>query len=201
MELVLATANVHKLREMRDMLKSMLRSAKNFDIISLMNFPDYKAPEESGSTFQANAEIKAVDAARTLKRWVIADDSGLVVPALNGEPGIRSRRYSGENATDKENNKKLLERMQGLQDIQRSAYYECCICVCSPEGKFKIFTGHCEGLIVDAPKGGNGFGYDPLFLKHDHQKTFGELTEDTKNRISHRRKALDKAVTFIETIK
>lgn len=200
MDLVLATTNVHKLREIKDLLKSMLKH-RDFDLLTLMNFPDYVAPEETGVTFKENAELKAIDAARVLNKWVIADDSGLVVPAINGEPGVKSRRYSGENATDKENNLKLLERMRGLSDISRSAYYECCISICSPEGKLKTFIGQCEGMILDAPRGSNGFGYDPLFLKHDHQKTFGELPEDTKNRISHRRKALDKAITYIETIK
>lgn len=197
MELILATTNVHKLREIRE----MLRSLKKLDVFSLMNFPDYIAPEEKGTTFEENAEIKAIDAARMLKKWVIADDSGLVVPALNGEPGVFSRRYAGENATDKENNIKLLQRMSGLNGLARSAYYQCSICICSPDGKYKTVTGHCEGVILDAPRGSNGFGYDPLFLKHDHQKTFGEMNEETKNRISHRRKALDKAITFIESIK
>lgn len=197
MELVLATRNVHKLREIRE----MLRGIKKFDIISLMNFPEYVSPEETGKTFQENAEIKALDAARVLNKWVVADDSGLVVPAINGEPGVYSRRYAGEDATDRENNKKLLERMAGLKDIERSAYFECSICVCGPDGKKKTVTGHCEGTITDSPRGNNGFGYDPLFLKNDHQKTFAELPEDTKNRISHRRKALDKIALFLETLK
>lgn len=196
MELVLATRNVHKLREFRE----MFRGVKRFDITSLMNYPDYTPPEETGVTFEENAEIKALDAARVLNKWVIADDSGLVVPAINGEPGVYSRRYSGEDATDRENNKKLLDRMAGLSGIERSAYFACSICACGPDGKKKTVTGHCEGMIVEAPRGGNGFGYDPLFLKNDHQKTFGELPEETKNRISHRRKALDKIALFLESI-
>ncbi len=196
MELVLATSNVHKLREIRD----MLRGIKHVEILSLMDFPKYVAPHETGATFEENAEIKAIHAAKELNRWVIADDSGLVVPAINGEPGVYSRRYSGEDATDKDNNNKLLAKMVGLSGLERAAYYECCMCVCSPEGKKKAVVGRCEGVITEAPRGGNGFGYDPLFLKHDHQKTFGELTEETKNRISHRRKALDKLAIIIESI-
>lgn len=197
MELVLATKNVHKLREIRN----ILRYIKHIDVLSLMQFPDYVPPDETGETFQENAEIKAVDAARVLKRWVIADDSGLVVPSLNGEPGVRSRRYAGENATDKDNNEKLISKMAGLRDFERAAYYECAMCICSPDGVKKTVTGRCEGTLLEAPRGRNGFGYDPYFLKNDHHKTFAELSEDDKNRISHRRKALDKLATAIEMIK
>lgn len=196
MELVLATHNLHKIREIRD----MLRDFKQIDTISLLNYPKYQAPEETGETFQENAELKAIHAARELGKWVMADDSGLVVPALGGEPGVRSRRYAGEDPTDRDNNQKLLQRMEKLRDIERSAYYECVICIIGPNGEKKTVTGICEGRINHEGRGGNGFGYDPIFIKSEYDKTFAELDEATKNRVSHRRKALDKILPFLETL-
>jgi len=199
MELVLASSNVHKIRELREMLKSYKR-LQHLDILSLLNFPDYKAPPEDGATFKENVEIKALDAAKKLGQWVIADDSGLVIPALQGAPGVYSARYAGEEATDAENRQKLLKQMQGLQDIQRTGYFECWLSLASPEGIKKTVSGTCEGLILEEEKGRNGFGYDPLFIKHDYDKTFSELDEQTKNKISHRRKALEKLLPTLEAL-
>ena len=199
MELVLASSNVHKIRELREMLKSYKR-LQHLDILSLLNFPDYKAPPEDGATFKENVEIKALDAAKKLGKWVIADDSGLVIPALQGAPGVYSARYAGEEATDAENRQKLLKQMQGLQDIQRTGYFECWLSLASPEGIKKTVSGTCEGLILEEEKGRNGFGYDPLFIKHDYDKTFSELDEQTKNKISHRRKALEKLLPALEAL-
>lgn len=199
MELVLASSNVHKIRELREMLKSYKR-LQHLDILSLLNFPDYKAPPEDGATFKENVEIKALDAAKKLGKWVIADDSGLVIPALQGAPGVYSARYAGEEATDAENRQKLLKQMQGLQDIQRTGYFECWLSLASPEGIKKTVSGTCEGLILEEEKGRNGFGYDPLFIKHDYDKTFSELDEQTKNKISHRRKAVEKLLPTLEAL-
>lgn len=194
MELILATHNLHKIREFRQILKEV----KGLDLISLRNFPDYQLPEETGKTFQENADLKALHAAKMLKAIVLADDSGLVVPALQGAPGIYSARYAGSDATDKENREKLMQEMEKLEDLDRSAYYECCITIAGPEGILKTAKATCEGLIGEQEKGRNGFGYDPIFIKHDYDKTFAELEEQTKNRISHRRKALDKILAFLE---
>jgi XTP/dITP diphosphohydrolase len=144
--------------------------------------------------------LKAVHAANTLQRWVIADDSGLVVSALNGAPGVYSARYAGKDATDLDNRKKLLEQMQHILEEDRNAYYECCIVLASPSGLSKVTRGSCEGTIISSERGGSGFGYDPLFIKHGYNKTFAELEEATKNRVSHRRKALDKMFSFLETL-
>src|SRR5262245_24231358 len=133
MEIVIATHNLHKVREFRDMLKSL----KHLDCLSLLNFPNYLLPEENGETFQENALLKAKHAAEALKKWVIADDSGLVVPALGGSPGVYSRRYAGDDATDAENRQKLLNEMQNLKEMDRSAYFECCLALASPDGKIK----------------------------------------------------------------
>lgn len=197
MELILATHNLHKVREFRD----MLRTLPQLDLISLVQFPDYQLPEETGKSFKENAELKALHAAKKLNRWVLADDSGLVVPSLEGRPGIYSARYAGEDATDAENRKKLLDEMSRLQDVQRSAYFECTLSIASPKGIEKTVSAKVEGIITPTEKGNSGFGYDALFLKHDYDKTFAELDEHTKNRISHRRKAVDKLLGFLESLK
>jgi non-canonical purine NTP pyrophosphatase, rdgB/HAM1 family len=197
MDIVIASTNLHKVREFRDLLKSLKVVV---DVLSLHNFPSYQPPEETGSSFQENALQKAQHAASTLQKIVLADDSGLVVPALNGGPGIHSRRYAGEDATDAENRLKLLNAVQHLQDVERTAYYECCLVIATPKGFTKIVTGTCEGRILSEEKGRNGFGYDSLFVKHDYDKTFAELDENTKNRISHRHKAFTKLVPFLETL-
>src|ERR1700722_1773085 len=127
MELVIASRNIHKIREFRSILKKMVA----FDLLSLNDFPQYFPPPETGATFEENAIIKAVHAARDLKRWVIADDSGLVVPALNGAPGVHPRRYAGNNATDKENRQKLRTEMRLIQEPSRQAYFECWIALAS----------------------------------------------------------------------
>lgn len=196
MELVIASTNIHKIQEFRSMLKPL----SYIDLLSLSDFPEYVPPEETGKTFEENATLKALHAAKTLNRWVIADDSGLTVPALGGHPGVYSARYAGTNATDLENRKKLLSNMAHLMDDDRNAYYECCIVLASSNGIKKIATGTCEGAISLQEKGGGGFGYDPIFIKHGYHKSFAELGDLLKNRISHRRKALDKLLNALESL-
>lgn len=196
MELVLASTNLHKIREFREMLKAF----KNLDVLSLLNFPAYIQPPETGATFKENAILKAVHAAQALNKWVVADDSGLVVPSLAGDPGVYSARYSGEGATDADNRLKLLHALEGKQDLERTAYFECCLALANPAGLQKCVTGTCEGRILLEERGRNGFGYDALFIKHDYDKTFAELDEATKNRISHRRKALEKLTGTLESL-
>lgn len=195
-ELVIASTNVHKVREFRAILKPLAK----FDILSLCDFSTYSPPVETGSTFEENAILKATHAAKFLNRWVIADDSGLVVPTLNGAPGVLSARYAGNQATDHDNRKKLLEEMSHLIDDDRHAYYECSIALASPLGLKKCVKGTCEGTLLTEEKGGGGFGYDPLFVKHGYSKSFGEVVESVKNRISHRRRALDKLLISLESI-
>lgn len=197
MEIVIASLNLHKIREFKEMVKSL----EHLDILTLHQFPHYTPPEETGQTFQENTILKATHAATFLNKWVIADDSGLVVPALKGQPGVRSRRYAGEEATDADNRKKLLQAMQGLEDMHRSAYYECCLVVASPSGVKKNVTSICEGTILTTERGRNGFGYDSLFVKNDYEKTFAELEESVKNRVSHRRKAFERLIPFLENLR
>ena len=196
-KIVIASKNVHKIRETREMLSAI----PHLDIWSLLDFPGYSPPEERGKSFEENASLKAIDAAKQLKIWAIGDDSGLVVPALNGEPGIFSSRYAGKNASDKENRKKLLQEMSPLLDEDRSAYYISAVALASPEGSLKkCAIATCEGRILEIEKGGGGFGFDPLFVKNEYSKTFAELEERIKNHISHRRKALDKIIPLLESI-
>lgn len=195
-ELVIASKNIHKIREFKEILNKL----SGFDILSLLDFPNYIPPEENGKTFEENAKIKATHAAKALNKLVLADDSGLVVPALNGQPGVYSARYAGKNATDSDNRKKLLANMEQLDEPDRNAYFECCIAVASPKGLEKSICAICEGKIIRKERGGGGFGYDPLFVKNDYNKTFAELESSVKNKISHRRKAIDKILTFLESL-
>lgn len=194
--LVLASANMHKVREFRAMLKILPK----LDVLSLCDFPSYEPPPETGASFEENANLKAVHAAKALGKWVLADDSGLVVPSLGGAPGIYSARYAGNDATDFDNRKKLLEEMSHLLEEDRNAYYLCSLSLASPEGVRKSTQGTCEGTLLLKEKGGGGFGYDPLFIKHGYNKTFAELEESVKNRVSHRRKALDKMIPTLEAL-
>lgn len=196
MEIVIASQNPHKIRELR----ALLRDVQQIDWLSLHHFPSYVPPEETGTTFEENARLKAEHAAKALGRWVIADDSGLVVPILQGAPGVYSRRYAGADASDKENRIKLLQELKGKSGIERSAYFECVLAAYHPSGQGKIFKGLCEGFLLDEERGGNGFGYDPLFVKHDYHQTFAQLDETTKNRISHRRKAFDQLTPYLRSI-
>ena len=195
-QLVIASKNIHKIRE----IKAILNKALKIDILTLLDFPDYVPPCETNNSFQENAILKAQNAAKALNKWVLADDSGLIVPSLGGQPGVLSARFAGNDATDADNRKKLLAEMEDLKEHERQAYFECCISLASPEGVKKVVNSTCEGIIISKEKGGGGFGYDPLFVKHDYSKTFAELEESVKNRISHRRKALDRIMPALELL-
>ena len=192
-KLIIASTNLHKIRELKGMLKGL-----PFDLYSLRDFPEYQAPEETGATFEENAKLKAENASTLLGGLVIADDSGLVVPALGGKPGVYSARYAGEGATDKENCDKLISKLTSIEEKERNGYYECCLALARDGKTEKVVSGYAEGTLLTEMRGRSGFGYDPLFIKYDYSKTFAELDEEVKNRISHRRKALDKMVTYIE---
>lgn len=196
MQLVIASRNVHKIRELRGMLKAY----KFLDILSLLDFPHYIPLPETGKTLEENATQKALHAAKTLNRWTLADDTGLIVPALQGAPGVFSARYAGENATDPDNRKKLLTEMKDILEPHRQGYFECWLAIAAPQGLKKSVRGVCEGTILTEEKGGKGFGYDSLFVKYEYGKTFSELEENVKNRISHRRKALDKLHLLLESL-
>lgn len=188
MDLVLATQNKHKIREMRLFLKPI----KGLEIYTLADFPGLDLPPESGTSFGENAKIKAEYVAKVTGKLSLGEDSGLVVPALNGAPGVYSARYAGLNASEKDNRTKLLKEMSPLKDDMRFAYFQCSLVLASPEGYMREVVGLCEGRIIKEERGGNGFGYDSLFIKNDYNKTFAQLHENVKNQVSHRAKALEK---------
>jgi XTP/dITP diphosphohydrolase len=196
MDIVIASTNVHEIRELRAMLKKM----GVFDVYSLHDFPNYHPIGNSGPTFEAISSEKAIHAAEMLGMVSIASYSGLIVPSLAGLPGILSPVYAGPNATDKENRNKLLSDMKHLEEADRYAYLECYLTLATPDGVTKSTQGVSEGMIVKQERGSCGYGYDTLFLKHDYSKTLGELEEDTKNRISHIRKAFDKLQVTLDTM-
>ena len=196
MEIVIASQNLHKIRE----IKRILSQFKNLDCVSLIQFPKYTPPVTEGKTFKENAIEKALKASSELNRWVIADASGLVVPGLKGAPGVQGQTYAGIDATDAENRTKLLKDMESVQDPERSAYFECSLALASPQKLYKTVTGYCEGSLLTEERGRNGFGYDALFVKSEYDKSFAEIDEITKNRISHRRKALEKLFPTLEKL-
>lgn len=157
-------------------------------IKNLDDFGSIPPIEEGGATFDENAYEKASFTAKVLGLPALADDSGLVVDALGGAPGVHSARYAGPNATDAENNAKLLREMEGRAN--RVAAFVCVISVAVPSGAALTYEGRCEGLISEVPAGESGFGYDPLFYYPPFNRTFAELSVEEKNRISHRAKAL-----------
>ncbi len=194
MELLLATRNKNKVNEIRLFFNSL-----DLTMLSLDDFPEAPAVVEDGETFEENAVKKAVELAGYTGVLTLADDSGLVVDALVGEPGVMSSRYAGEDATDHQNNQKLLDEMKNVPGDRRSATFVCCIAVADKNGLIRAVEGKCNGLILTELRGREGFGYDPLFVKHDYNKSFAELPMELKNRISHRASALDKAQLVIES--
>lgn len=198
MEIILATTNFHKYREFRE----LFRSLPHLELISLHQFSQYQPPEETGSSIKDNAILKAEHAAKELNRWAIADDTGLFISVLKGEPGVHTARYAGVHASAHDNCKKVLNKLVSFEAVEdRSAYIECCLAISSPQGLQKYVEGKCEGYIADVQRGRNGGGYDPIFIKHDYEKTFAELDESTKNRISHRRKAFDRLTVYLENLR
>jgi XTP/dITP diphosphohydrolase len=183
--MVLATRNQGKLIEFRKLL-----SGFEVDVKSLSDFGPIPPVLEDGTTFEENAYKKAHSTARVLGFPALADDSGLVVAALKGAPGVHSARFAGEGASDEANNLKLLRMMQGM--ASRRAVFQCVIVIAVPRGPALVYEGRCEGEIAHEVRGTNGFGYDPVFYYPAMKKTFGEMPEEEKNRVSHRGKAMAK---------
>ncbi len=186
MKLLLATRNKGKIAE----IKEILADFQEIELLSLADFPDLPKIEETGTTFKENAILKAKTIAKLTGHLTLADDSGLTVEYLNGAPGVYSARYAGENATDAENNTKLLKALEGVPWEKRKAAFVCVIALCSPQGECHTCEGRCEGIIALEPKGSYGFGYDPLFYVPAYGKTMAELGSEIKNQISHRAMAL-----------
>ncbi len=187
-ELVAATHNLGKLEEFIVLMKDL-----PIEIKSLADFGRIEEPEETGRTFADNARLKAIYYARKTGMTCIADDSGLEVQALDGEPGVRSARYAGKGATAKENNDLLLRNMKF--QIKRNCRFRCAMAVAQPDGKIlHEVDGICEGMLLHDPLGSEGFGYDPLFWSMELHKSMGEATMQEKNKVSHRGKAIRKLI-------
>lgn len=189
-ELVIATHNQGKLAEFKELMKEL-----PVEIKSLADFEKFEEPEETGRTFAANAKLKAAYYAKKTGCTCIADDSGLEVQALDGAPGVRSARYAGEKATDEENNNLLLHNMKF--QVKRTCRFRCALAVVDPSGKVLYEAdGSCDGMLLHASLGTEGFGYDPLFWSTELHKGMAEATMEEKNKISHRGKAIRKLVTI-----
>jgi len=181
---LVSTRNAHKLVEIRQIL------GQSFELLDLSSVPALGEVEETGTTFEENAALKALAASAHFGGWVLADDSGLEVDALGGAPGVRSARFSGEGATDVTNRALLLEKLAAVPADQRSARFRCVIALARGGEVLAHFSGAVEGAIIQSEKGEGGFGYDPLFVPEGFGETFAELGAETKNRLSHRGRAL-----------
>jgi XTP/dITP diphosphohydrolase len=192
-ELLVATNNAGKVRELASALSGLpLR-------LRLLNeFADVPEAEETGETFAENAALKARHYSAHTRLLTLSDDSGLVVDALGGVPGVYSARYAGKSATYAQRIQKLLEEIEAAGDRERSARFVCVIAVAEPStGELLTFEGRCEGRISREPRGAGGFGYDPVFIPEGHTQTFGELPEDIKRTISHRALAVEAASRYL----
>ena len=185
-KLVLATRNKHKILELQPLLSNL-----GVELLTLNDFPNHPPLIEDGGTFQENALKKARTVFAHTKLPALADDSGLEVFFINGKPGVRSARYAGENASDEQNNEKLLAEMLGVAPRRRRAQFRAVLALVG-EGYEETTEGICTGMLGESPRGTNGFGYDPIFIPDGYKKTYAELTADEKNRISHRAKAAEK---------
>ncbi len=190
--LLIATKNKGKIKELNQLLKHLQIKLKSLD-----DFENIKEVAETGKTFAENAKLKAESYAVQTDCWALADDSGLQVEALNNAPGIYSARFAGENSDDKRNVNKLLEELDKTNTDNRYARFFCVIAVSDKTGKTQyIAEGICKGTIAEKPKGSNGFGYDPVFIPDGFTNTLGELSAETKQKISHRSQALKKIIDF-----
>ena len=190
LKVLAATNNAHKVEEFKNLLGFI-----QLDIMQPKDFDNFPEIIESGDTFEENASIKALESSNFAKLPAFADDSGLVVDALDGRPGIYSARYAGEDATDSERMAKLLEELDGKEN--RTARFVCVIAVAINGKVIKTFRGEVEGNIAQSPQGENGFGYDPIFIPVGYEKSFAQLGSEIKDTISHRAKAMKAAKEFI----
>ena len=197
MKLLLATRNRNKIEEIRRIF-----AFPGLEILSPFDLPSLpEEVEENADTFEGNALLKARSLADAVQDggasavWVMADDSGLEVAALNGAPGVRSARYAGEPSNTPTNNAKLLRELEGVED--RRARFVCVIAFCAPDGREWTVRGECPGRILHEARGEAGFGYDPLFVPDGYDETFAELGASVKNKISHRARALEKATALL----
>jgi len=195
MKLLVATGNKGKLKEIR-----LLLQGSAIEIVGLDQLDNPPEVVEDGATFAANASKKAREMAQFSGMLTLADDSGLVVAALDGAPGIHSARYAGEHGDDSANNRKLLRVMESVEDESRQAAFHCLMALAWPDGRCETYEGQVTGLIMRGERGEGGFGYDPLFIVPEYGKTMAELPPEIKNRISHRGTALRKVIPLLREL-
>lgn len=193
MDIVVATNNKGKLFEIKTILSS-------YNVLSQSDVGAFIEVDETGTTYEENALLKARAVREFTDKIIIADDSGLEVDVLGGAPGLYSARYAGEGTTPDDGMNKLLENLKGYSFNEKTARFISCVAVLMPNGDVHSFYGKCEGYITDEKRGKNGFGFDPVFWVKDYEKTFGELTDEEKNTISHRRRALNSLKEFLDTL-
>jgi len=196
MQIVIATRNAHKLREISQILK-----VDGVEFLSLNDFPDCPEAEETGRTFADNALLKAQTVAYHAGCWALADDSGLEVDALGGRPGVHSARYAGEESDSLKNIQKLLAELKGLPPEKRTARFVCTLALVSNQNRAYFTEGKIEGIIIEQPRGQNGFGYDPAFWLPQLGRTMAQLSPEEKNLISHRTLALKKIAPLIASLR
>ena len=187
--LVIATRNAHKTGEIREMI------GDRYEVLDVNDFPDLPAVEETGTTFLANARLKALAISREVTGLVLSDDSGLEVDALGGAPGVWSSSYGGEEGNHPKNNARLMAEMAGKTD--RAARFRCTMVLARAGQVLADFSGTVEGRILEAPYGAGGFGYDPLFAPEGHDRSFAELGPEVKNALSHRGRALARVMEWL----
>lgn len=191
--LILATRNAHKTGEIRAMI------GERFEVLDATAFPDFPEIEETGVTFLSNAQLKAEGISSRIDGWVLSDDSGLEVVALDGAPGVWSSSYGGEEGNHAKNNERLLAEMAGQAD--RRARFVCTMVLARAGVAQAHFTGAVEGRLIEALHGTGGFGYDPLFIPNGYDRTFAELGEGVKNSLSHRSRALVQVLEYLENVR
>ncbi|WP_419956004.1 XTP/dITP diphosphatase [Neobacillus niacini] len=194
-EVIIATKNPGKAREFEHIF-----APRGIAVRTLLDYPEIKDVEEIGTTFEENAALKAEAVSQQLNKMVIGDDSGLIVDALEGRPGIYSARYAGESKNDQKNLEKVLEELKGVPEENRTARFYCALAVALPGKATITVAGTCEGRILEQPKGNNGFGYDPVFYVPEKSRAMAELSSEEKNKISHRANALKKLEGMLDSI-
>lgn len=192
-EIIIATKNAGKVKDFETLF-----SSKGFKVKSLLDFTEIEDVEETGVTFAENATLKAEAISSALNKPVIADDSGLAIDALNGEPGVYSARYAGENKDDNANIEKVLQKLNDVPFEKRTARFHCALAIAVPGKRTEIVEGTCEGHILEEKRGENGFGYDPIFFVEKWRCSMAELTKEQKNQISHRANALKRLAPLID---
>ncbi|WP_066194511.1 MULTISPECIES: XTP/dITP diphosphatase [Gracilibacillus] len=195
-ELIIATKNQGKMKDFKGLFEPF-----GIQVSSLLDLTEsVEDIAETGETFEENAALKAEAICERLQTPVIADDSGIEIDALNGEPGVYSARYAGLNKDDQANVEKVLHNLQDIPEQKRSARFVCVLAVAQPGQRTIFKRGECEGTIANQPAGENGFGYDPIFVPEGLSQTMAELTPEQKNEISHRRKALDQLKNWVKQL-